>query len=85
MDFIYLLLLAGVALAVFSALFEAIAALNRKPSWEQPAEATTGAAPQLELVATIDRRKQQMPYVGEDRRRSAAPAAAPAEAQHDAS
>ncbi len=84
MDFIYLLLLSGVALAVFSALFEAIAALNRKPSWEQPAAATQ-ATPQLELVATVDRRKQQLPYVGEDRRRSAAPAAAPAEAQHDAS
>lgn len=76
MDFIYLLLLSGVALAIFSALFEAIAAINRKPTWQEPA----AKAPQLELVETIDRRKQQLPYVGQDRRGSAERAAAHASA-----
>ena len=79
MSILYLIALAGVALALMAMLYEAVSSVGRKPHWMQPAPsglATGGdkarmpseAAPALQLVESADRRTMELPFVGRDRR-----------------
>jgi hypothetical protein len=61
---IYLVALIVVALALLAGLAEAIWSVSRKPTWGE-------AAPELTLVETVERRQQNLPFVGRDRRRAA--------------
>ena len=80
MSILYLIALAGVALALMAMLYEAVASVGRKPHWMRPAAAGLAgtaedpASPQaatgLQLVETADRRAMELPFVGQDRRQS---------------
>ncbi len=79
MSLIYLALLAGVAIMILGALYEAIASVSRKPDWG------SHRRPLLTVVPVTNSRAMDLPYVGSDRR--AAGAAKPAmhgEAQREA-
>lgn len=67
MSVIYLLALAGVGLAVVVLSVDAILAVARKPGWQEAV-----ARPSLQAVATDERRKLALPFVGADRRRAGA-------------
>ena len=61
---IYLVALIMVALALLAGLADAIWSVSRRPTWGVP-------APELTLVETVERRQQNLPFVGRDRRRAA--------------
>lgn len=61
MSSIYLVLLSGVGVVILAALFDALAAVSRRPDWGSH-------RPQLTLVPTTDRRDTNLPHVGTDRR-----------------
>ena len=62
MSIIYVALLIGVSVAILGALFEAMAAVTRKPHWHKRPQ------PQVTLVPTVNSRTMDLPYVGADRR-----------------
>ncbi|HET7524782.1 MAG TPA: hypothetical protein VFK10_02465 [Burkholderiaceae bacterium] len=64
MSLIYLLALIAVSAALLAGFAEAVWSLSRKPAWDSSARALT-------LVRTVDRRAQQLPFVGAERRRAA--------------
>jgi hypothetical protein len=68
---LYLVALAGVAIVLLAALFEAVAAVSRKPKW--------GESHRRHLVAVVshDRRQGDLPFVGADRRAGGASEHAP--------
>lgn len=76
MEILYSVLMSGVILAILASLVEAVRAVSRKPSWETviAPKAQAGSPPEpvqveLKLVVTEDRRKHNLPFVGEDRRK----------------
>jgi|GEM_PF-4916157 len=60
METLYVVLMFGVTLSILGTLAEAIRAVRSKPIWEQ------NAIP----VAFVERRTQNLPYVGVERRQS---------------
>lgn len=62
MSLIYLALLAGVAIMILGALYEAVASVSRKPDWG------SHRRPLLTLVPVTDGRAMDLPFVGNDRR-----------------
>jgi hypothetical protein len=70
LSFIYLVALWGVGIAIVAIMIDAVISVSRPPSWKTMTGPRT-----LQLVETEDRRTQQIPFVGVDRR---APVAAPA-------
>jgi len=64
LSFVYLVALIAVAIALLAGLAEAVWAVSRKQTWGQPST-------ELTLVSTEERRKQNLPFVGRDRRRAA--------------
>ena len=69
MSAVYLLALLGVSVSILWLLVDAVMSVSRKPRWE------TQVFRSLTLVATEDRRKQDLPFVGADRRQASAAAA----------
>ena len=65
MSFIYLVALIAVSVALFGVLAEAVWSVSRKRTWGHPVR-------ELTLVNTVERRTQNLPFVGRDRRRAAA-------------
>ena len=68
MSALYLLLLCGVSVAILGLLYEAVAAVSRKPHWH-------ARQPVMTVVDTVDRRTQSLPFVGAGRRKADALAA----------
>ena len=64
MSILYLLALVGVGIALIAALVEAVLSVSRKPDW-------SASPTHLHLVSTVDRRAQQLRFVGADRRSAA--------------
>lgn len=64
MSTIYLVTLIGVAVALLYAIADVVVSLSRRPVWERPAHRPM----QLAAVETVERREQQLPFVGADRR-----------------
>jgi hypothetical protein len=64
LSFVYLVALIAVAIAMLAGLAEAVWSVSRKQTWGQPST-------ELTLVTTEERRKQDLPFVGRDRRRAA--------------
>jgi len=56
--------MAGVCVVLFGVLLEAIWAVSRKTVWSAPRRSLT-------VVSSVDRRTQQLPFVGVNRRRFA--------------
>lgn len=65
MTIVYLVALIAVYVVFFGVLYEAVVSVSRKPVW-------VSSMPKLALVETVDRRKQRLPFVGQDRRQPAA-------------
>lgn len=63
MSALYLLLLVGVSVVILGVLCEAVASVSRKPRWQV-------RRPVVSVVATVDRRIRNFPFVGVDRRKS---------------
>jgi hypothetical protein len=59
---LYGALMVLVAIAILMTMISDIMVVSRKPMWDKPVE------PRLSLVSTEDRRKQNLPFVGQDRR-----------------
>lgn len=74
MSTLYLIGLFGVSIAILAALVEAIIAVSRPAQWVR----ARGASP-IRLVQTEERRLQQLPHVGVERRQS--PVARPDDVQ----
>ncbi len=68
MSFLYLIALAAVAVALIATLVDALRAVSRRPDWSVARRFESS----LSLVHTEDRRREQLPYVGVDRRAPAA-------------
>jgi hypothetical protein len=77
LSLIYLALLAGVAIMILGALYEAIASVSRKPDWGSH-------RPLLTVVPVADSRAMDLPFVGSDRRVPAANTPIHPDAQRDA-
>ena len=58
---LYLMALMGVGFAILALLWDAVRSVGRKAPWESPSHA-------LALVKTAERRQQELPYVGGERR-----------------
>jgi hypothetical protein len=67
---VYLVALVGVGVSILWLLVEAVTSVSRKPRWE------TQVFRSLTLVPAEDRRKEQLPFVGVDRRKELAATAA---------
>ena len=65
MSLIYLAALIAVSAAVITGLAEALWSVSQRPAWSQPTRALT-------LVRPQERRTQNLPFVGVERRRVAA-------------
>lgn len=65
MSTLYLIALVGVGLAIVAITLESILSVSRKPSWAGPL-----ARPRLAVVPTVDRREQDLPFVGPGRRQT---------------
>jgi hypothetical protein len=63
---VYLVALMGVAVSILWVLVDAVMSVSRKPRWEAQVFHS------LTLVPTEDRRKQDLPFVGVDRRKARA-------------
>jgi hypothetical protein len=63
---VYLIALIAVCLTLVAAAAEAVWSVSRKPVWTQSRQA-------LHLVTTPERRSQDLPFVGTERRRAPAP------------
>jgi hypothetical protein len=66
---LYIFALCGFSVVFLGMLVEALRAVSRKPQWETPRVT-------LAVVQTVDRRTQNLPFVGVDRRRASAGTAA---------
>jgi hypothetical protein len=75
---VYLIALAGVAVAIVWLLADAVLSVSRKPRWE------TLASRRLHLVQTVERRSQNLPFVGAERRKAAQDEAAEEQEQRAA-
>ncbi|MCG3188239.1 MAG: hypothetical protein LKCHEGNO_00166 [Burkholderiaceae bacterium] len=64
MSALYLMALAGVAVAIVGLAWDAVTSVARRPPWESSLRALT-------LVRTADRREHALPFVGGERRASA--------------
>jgi len=64
LSLVYLVALIAVSATLLAALAEAVWSVSRKPVWGQPANVLT-------LVRTVERRTQDLPFVGAERRRAA--------------
>jgi hypothetical protein len=62
-SFIYVIALVAVGAIIVCAAVEAMLATTRKAPWEVPRRAV------LDVVETDDRRRQDLPFVGQERRR----------------
>jgi hypothetical protein len=60
---IYLLVLLGVGLAILAMTLDSILSVSRKPSWAEDI-----ARPMLHVVPVVERREQDLPFVGAERR-----------------
>ena len=60
METLYVVLMCGVTVAILATLLDAIKAVSSKPIWEQPSQ----------LAAFVERRTQDLPYVGVERRKA---------------
>ena len=60
MEAIYVMLMCGVALAIVATVVDAISAVHRKAVWMESSPA----------VAFVERRTQNLPYVGIERRKA---------------
>jgi hypothetical protein len=67
LSFIYLVALWGVGIAIVAVMLDAVISVSRPPSWKTMTGPRT-----LQLIATADRRTQQLPFVGKDRRAAVA-------------
>ena len=76
MSLFYVVALAGVAFVLLALVGEAVWSVSRKPRWGE-------ARARLVVVETVDRRKQQLPFVGVERRRGKDNAAQAADEAHD--
>ncbi len=76
MSYFYLFAMAGVALVLLTLIAEAIWSVSRKPRWGE-------GRVRLSIVETIDRRTQQLPFVGAERRRTTESAAHAADESQD--
>lgn len=76
MSLFYVVALAGVALVLLALIGEAVWSVSRKPRWGE-------ARARLVVVETIDRRTQQLPFVGAERRRWTDDAALAADESQD--
>jgi hypothetical protein len=70
---VYLVALVGVAVSILWVLADAVMSVSRKPHWE------TQVFRSVTLVPTEDRRKQNLPFVGVDRRKARAAQASAAD------
>jgi len=70
---VYLFALVGVAVSILWVLVDAVMSVSRKPHWE------TQVFRSITLVPTEDRRKQNLPFVGVDRRKARAAQASAAD------
>jgi hypothetical protein len=61
MQAVYLVLMFGVTVAILTSMFEAIKAVSSKPIWEQKSSQPAGF---------VERRQQNLPYVGVERRKA---------------
>lgn len=61
MSTVYLLCLGAVGVALLAAVIEAVLAVSGKPKWAAQRHS-------LSLVETVERRKEQLPFVGAERR-----------------
>jgi len=69
---LYLVLMFGVAVLILAPMFEAIKAVSSKPIWEQtsqPGAFVERRAQNLPYVG-VERRTQNLPYVGVERRKA---------------
>lgn len=63
MSVIYLIALVGVGLAIATLTLDAVLSVSRKPRWAEPQ-----AHLRLHVVPIVDRREQDLPFVGPGRR-----------------
>ncbi len=61
MSIVYLVALTAVCVVFFGVFLEAVVAVSRKPVWPSTPHLLT-------LVDTVDRREEQLPFVGQERR-----------------
>jgi len=66
---IYLLVLLGVGLAIVAMTLDSILSVSRKPRWAEDL-----ARPMLHVVSVVERREQNLPFVGAERRQAASAA-----------
>lgn len=66
MSVIFLLVLLGVGLAIVAMTLDSILSVSRKPTWAEDI-----ARPMLHLVPAVERREQDLPFVGAERRQAA--------------
>jgi hypothetical protein len=66
---VYLVALVGVGVSILWVLVDAVMSVSRKPNWEKQVFRS------LTLMPTEDRRKQDLPFVGAERRKSRAASA----------
>ena len=64
---VYLVALVGVGISILWLLVDAVLSVSRRPRWE------TLQFRSLTLVSADERRQQELPYVGAERRKSNAP------------
>lgn len=64
MSTLYLLALVGVCVALLAVMGEAIVSVSRTPRWTTPRR-------RLMVVEAVERRTQNLPFVGTDRRKTA--------------
>lgn len=60
---LYIASMVLVTIAILATVISAVLDVSRKPVWARPVEQ------RLTMVVTEDRRKQQLPFVGVDRRK----------------
>jgi hypothetical protein len=65
MEVLYGLLLFGVAVMLLAGVVEGVLAVSRQPVWQSTRFPTRAV---LTAVVSIDRRDEQLPFVGVDRR-----------------
>lgn len=64
MSLIFVVALAAFALLAIVIMIDSVRSLWQKPVWAQKSE----PQPHLQVIENVDRREQQLPFVGADRR-----------------
>ncbi|MFN0183888.1 MAG: hypothetical protein ACKVQR_08730 [Aquabacterium sp.] len=67
MSTLLLIFYSGVAAMILASLAGAVRSVSMRPIWATAGAANIGA-PRLAVVETVDRRQNQLPFVGQDRR-----------------